>query len=141
MSLMKEFKAFAMRGNVMDMAIGIILGGAFGKIVSSFVGDVLMPPLGLLMGGVDFTGKFIGLKPGTYTTLAEAKAQSVPTLNYGTFLQTVIDFLIIAFAIFMMIKAINAAKKKEAEAPPAPPVPSAQEKLLAEIRDLLKSRP
>ncbi len=139
--MIKEFKEFAMRGNVMDMAIGIILGGAFGKIVSSFVGDVLMPPLGLLLGGVDFTGKFVGLRSGSYTTLAEAKAQSIPTLNYGNFLQTVIDFLIIAFAIFMMIKAINAAKKKEAEAPPAPPVPSAQEKLLAEIRDLLKSRP
>jgi large conductance mechanosensitive channel len=140
MALMKEFKEFAMRGNVMDMAIGIILGGAFGKIVSSFVGDVLMPPLGLLLGGVDFTGKFMGLKAGTYTTLAEAKAQGIPTLNYGTFLQTVIDFVIIAFAIFLMIKAMNSAKKKEAEAPPAPPAPSAQEKLLAEIRDLLKAR-
>ena len=140
MSMMKEFKAFAMRGNVMDMAIGIILGGAFGKIVSSFVGDVLMPPLGLLMGGVDFTSKFIGLKPGTYTTLAEAKAQGIPTLNYGNFLQMIIDFVIIAFAIFMMIKAMNAAKKKEAEAPAAPPAPTAQEKLLAEIRDLLKAR-
>ena len=140
MSMMKEFKAFAMRGNVMDMAIGIILGGAFGKIVSSFVGDVLMPPLGLLMGGVDFTSKFIGLKAGTYTTLAEAKAQGIPTLNYGNFLQMIIDFVIIAFAIFMVIKAMNAAKKKEAEAPAPPPAPTAQEKLLAEIRDLLKAR-
>jgi large conductance mechanosensitive channel len=140
MALMKEFKAFAMRGNVMDMAIGIILGGAFGKIVGSFVGDVLMPPIGLLLGGVDFTGKFVGLKAGAYTTLAEAKAQGIPTLNYGSFLQTVIDFVIIAFAIFMMIKAMNSAKKKEAEAPAAPPAPSTQEKLLAEIRDLLKTR-
>jgi large conductance mechanosensitive channel len=140
MSMMKEFKEFAMRGNVMDMAIGIILGGAFGKIVSSFVGDVLMPPLGLLLGGVDFTNKFIGLKPGTYATLAEAKAQGIPTLNYGNFLQMIIDFVIIAFAIFLMIKAMNAAKKKEAAAPAAPPEPTAQEKLLAEIRDLLKTR-
>jgi len=140
MSMLSEFKAFAMRGNVMDMAIGIILGGAFGKIVGSFVNDVLMPPLGLLLGGVDFTSKYVGLKAGAYTTLAEAKAQGIPTLNYGSFIQTIIDFVIIAFAIFMMVKAMNAAKKKEAEAPPAPPAPSAQEKLLAEIRDLLKAR-
>ena len=140
MSMMSEFKAFAMRGNVMDMAVGIILGGAFGKIVGSFVNDVLMPPLGLLLGGVDFGSKFVGLKAGTYTTLAEAKAQGIPTLNYGSFIQAIIDFLIIAFAIFMMVKAMNAAKKKEETAPAAPPAPTAQEKLLAEIRDLLKAR-
>ena len=138
--MLKEFKAFAMRGNVMDMAIGIILGAAFGKIVSSFVGDVLMPPLGLLLGGMNFSNLFVPLTGGSYATLAAAKEAGAPTLNYGMFIQTIIDFLIVAFAIFMVVKAMNAAKKKEEAAPAAPPAPSAQEKLLAEIRDLLKAR-
>jgi large conductance mechanosensitive channel len=138
--VLKEFKAFAMRGNVMDMAIGIILGAAFGKIVSSFVGDVLMPPLGLLLGGMNFSNLFLPLTGGSYATLAAAKEAGAPTLNYGMFIQTIIDFLIVAFAIFMVVKAMNAAKKKEEAAPAAPPAPSAQEKLLAEIRDLLKAR-
>jgi len=138
--VLKEFKAFAMRGNVMDMAIGIILGAAFGKIVSSFVGDVLMPPLGLLLGGLNFSSLFLPLTGGSYATLAAAKEAGAPTLNYGMFIQTIIDFLIVAFAIFMVVKAMNAAKKKEEAAPAAPPAPSAQEKLLAEIRDLLKAR-
>jgi len=138
--VLKEFKAFAMRGNVMDMAIGIILGAAFGKIVSSFVGDVLMPPLGLLLGGMNFSNLFVPLTGGSYATLAAAKEAGAPTLNYGMFIQTIIDFLIVAFAIFMVVKAMNAAKKKEEAAPAAPPAPSAQEKLLAEIRDLLKAR-
>jgi len=138
MGLLKEFKAFAMRGNVVDLAVGVILGTAFGKIVSSFVADVLMPPLGLLMGGVDFGSLYVPLRPGNYASLAEAKAAGLPTLNYGLFLQAVVDFLIIAFAIFMFVKVMNAAKKKE-PAPP-PPGPSAEEKLLTEIRDLLKAR-
>ena len=132
MSMLQEFKTFAMKGNVVDMAVGIIIGGAFGKIVSSFVSDVIMPPLGLLIGGVNFTELSITLKEAVDTTAAV-------TINYGKFIQTVVDFTIIAFAIFMVIKAMNAMKKKEEAAPPpAPPAPSAEEKLLTEIRDLLK---
>jgi large conductance mechanosensitive channel len=131
MSMMSEFRDFAMRGNVVDMAVGIVIGGAFGKIVSSFVSDVLMPPIGMLMGGVDFSNLAFTLKE------AVGEAEAV-TLNYGMFIQTVVDFIIIAFAIFMVIKAMNNMKKKEEEAPPAPPKPSAEETLLSEIRDLLK---
>lgn len=132
MSLAKEFKEFAMRGNVMDMAVGIIIGAAFGKIVSSLVKDVIMPPIGLAIGGVDFSDLAIVLKDATAETAAV-------TMNYGMFLQTVFDFLIVAFAIFMAIKVMNSMKKKEAEAPPPPPPgPSNEEKLLTEIRDLLK---
>jgi len=137
MGLVKEFKEFAMRGNVVDLAIGVILGAAFGKVVSSFVADVLMPPLGLMLGGVDFSSLFVPLKTADVVSLADAKAKGIPTLNYGVFLQSIVDFLIIAFAIFMLIKAINASKKK---APAPPPGPSAEEKLLTEIRDLLKAR-
>jgi large conductance mechanosensitive channel len=133
MSMMKEFREFAMRGNVMDMAVGIIIGAAFGKIVSSFVNDVLMPPIGLALGGVDFSGLAVTLKE------ASGDAAAV-TLNYGAFVQTVVDFGIIAFAIFMMVKAMNSLKKKEEAKPAAPPAPSAEETLLAEIRDLLKQR-
>ncbi len=140
MSMMKEFKEFAMRGSVMDLAIGVILGAAFGKIVSSLVEDVIMPPLGLLLGGVDFSSLFLNLSAGAYPTLAAAKAAGAPTLNYGQFLQAVVDFLIVAFAIFMVVKALNAAKRKEQEKPAPAPQPSAQERLLAEIRDLLKAR-
>jgi len=129
--MMSEFKDFAMRGNVVDMAVGIVIGGAFGKIVSSFVNDVLMPPIGMLMGGVDFGDLAV--------TLQEASGDvAAVTLNYGSFIQTVIDFLIIAFAIFMVIKAMNNMKKKEEAAPAAPPKPSAEEVLLTEIRDALK---
>lgn len=133
--MLKEFKSFAMRGNVMDMAIGIIIGGAFGKIVSSFVTDVLMPPIGMLLGGVNFADLKLTLKGAV--TQGEEVVGAV-TVNYGAFINTVIDFVIIAFAIFMAIKALNSLKKKEEEAPPAPPAPSNEEKLLAEIRDLLK---
>ncbi len=133
MGMMKEFKEFAVRGNVMDMAVGIIMGGAFGKIVSSFVGDVIMPPIGVLLGGVDFSNLALTVKE------AVGKAPAV-VIGYGKFIQTVIDFVIIAFAIFVVIKAINSLKRKEAEAPAAPPAPPAQEVLLAEIRDLLKER-
>lgn len=129
--MMTEFKDFAMRGNVVDMAVGIVIGGAFGKIVSSFVSDVLMPPIGMLMGGVDFSDLSVVLKE------AAGEAAAV-TLNYGSFIQTVVDFLIIAFAIFMVIKAMNNMKKKEEVAPAEPPKPSAEVELLTEIRDSLK---
>lgn len=133
MGLLREFKEFAMRGNVVDMAVGIIIGGAFGKIVSSFVADVIMPPLGLLIGGVDFTNLAITLKPA-------ADKMAAVALNYGKFIQTVFDFTIIAFAIFIAIKAMNALKRKQEAAPAEPPPPPKQEVLLAEIRDLLKDR-
>ncbi|MCB0303037.1 MAG: large-conductance mechanosensitive channel protein MscL [Calditrichaeota bacterium] len=129
--MMKEFKDFAVKGNVMDMAIGIIIGAAFGKIVSSFVNDILMPPLGLLLGNVDFSDLAV--------TLKEAAGDAPAVLwKYGAFIQTVVDFVIIAFAIFMMVRWINSLKKKEEAAPAAPPAPSKQEVLLGEIRDLLK---
>lgn len=139
--MLKEFKEFAMRGNVMDMAVGIIIGAAFGKIVTSFVGDVLMPPIGLLMGNVDFSNLFLNLSMGAdYASVAEAEAAGAPIVKYGLFINTIIDFVIVAFAIFMVIRSLNKLKKKQEAAPPAPPAPSAEEKLLAEIRDLLKSR-
>ena len=131
MSMMSEFRSFAMRGNVVDMAVGIVIGGAFGKIVSSFVNDVLMPPIGMLLGGVDFSSLAVTLKEASGDVAAV-------TLSYGSFIQTVVDFIIIAFAIFMVVKAMNSLKKKEEAAPPAPPKPSAEETLLTEIRDLLK---
>jgi large conductance mechanosensitive channel len=117
--MLKEFKDFAMKGNVLDMAIGVILGGAFGKIVSSLVGDILMPPIGLLMGHVDFSSLFVNLSGQSQHSLAAAKAAGAPTINYGVFLQTVLDFVIIAFVIFMVVKQVNRFKKPEA--PPAPP--------------------
>lgn len=132
MSMMKEFKDFAMRGNVVDMAVGIVIGAAFGVIVKSFVADVLSPPLGLLLGDVDFASLQIILKAAVGETPAV-------TMNYGLFLMTIFDFVIIAFAIFMVIKGINNMKKKEEEKPEEPPAPSTEETLLTEIRDLLKS--
>jgi len=133
MGMMKEFKEFAVKGNVIDMAVGIIIGVAFGKIISSFVGDVIMPPIGVLVGGIDFSNLAF--------TIKEA-AGEIPAvvISYGKFIQTVIDFTIIAFAIFIAVKGINSLKRKEEEAPEAPPEPSAQEVLLTEIRDLLKNR-
>ena len=131
MSMMKEFRDFAMRGNVVDMAVGIVIGGAFGKIVTSFVNDILMPPIGMAIGGVDFSDLAVTLKE------ASGEVEAV-TVNYGTFIQTTLDFVIIAFAIFMVIRAMNSMKKKEEEAPAEPPKPSAEENLLTEIRDLLK---
>ena len=133
MGMISEFKQFAMKGNVVDMAVGIIIGAAFGKIVSSFVGDVIMPPLGLLIGGVDFTDLVITLKAATEDAAAV-------TLSYGKFIQTVFDFVIVAFAIFIAIKAMNKLKRTEEEKPAAPPAPSNEEVLLAEIRDLLKQK-
>ena len=137
MSMLKEFKDFAMRGNVMDMAVGIIIGGAFGKIVASFVADVIMPPLGVLIGGVDFTALKITLKDAVVDASGTITNEAV-SINYGNFVQAAVDFLIIAFAIFMVIKAMNSLKKKEEAAPAAPPAPSKEEVLLTEIRDLLK---
>jgi large conductance mechanosensitive channel len=131
MSMMSEFKSFAMRGNVMDMAVGIVIGAAFGKIVSSFVNDVLMPPIGMLIGGIDFSDLAVVLKEASGDVAAV-------TLNYGAFIQTLLDFVIIAFAIFMVVKAMNKMKKKEEAAPAAPPKPSAEVELLTEIRDALK---
>lgn len=132
MSILKEFKEFAVKGNAVDMAVGIIIGAAFGKIISSLVADVVMPPIGVLVGGVDFTKLGITLKEAVGDVPAV-------TLNYGNFIQAVVDFTIIAFAIFMMIKLINRLKKQEA-APVAPPEPTKEELLLTEIRDLLKTK-
>ncbi len=133
MSLIQEFKAFAARGNVIDMAVGIIIGAAFGKIVSSFVGDVIMPPIGLILGGVDFSDLAVTLKA------AEGATPAV-VIAYGKFIQTIIDFLIISFAIFMGLKAINTLKKKQEEEAAAPAGPTKEQELLTEIRDLLKSQ-
>lgn len=138
MSLIKEFKQFAMRGNVVDMAVGIIIGAAFGKIVSSLVNDVIMPPIGLLLGGVNFSELKIVIKPA-FVNDAGHIVNGV-TLNWGNFVQVVIDFLIVAFAVFMLIKGINSLKKKEEETPAAFAVPTKEEELLSEIRDLLKSK-
>lgn len=131
--MIQEFKKFAMRGNVVDMAVGIIMGAAFGKIVSSFVGDVIMPPIGLLIGGVDFSNLAITIKGAVGETAAV-------TINYGKFIQNVFDFLIIAIAIFIAVKAMNTMMKKEAEAPVQPPAPTKEEMLLTEIRDILKQK-
>ncbi|WP_324731855.1 large-conductance mechanosensitive channel protein MscL [Pseudomonas paeninsulae] len=133
MSIVSEFKAFAVKGNVVDMAVGIIIGVAFGKIVSSFVGDVVMPPIGLLIGGIDFSDLAITLKA------AEGDLPAV-ILSYGKFIQTLLDFVIVALAIFMAVKVINRLKREEAVAPSLPPAPSPEETLLTEIRDLLKTQ-
>lgn len=141
MSFISEFKSFAMRGNVVDMAVGIIIGGAFGKIVSSIVADIIMPPVGLLLGGVKFTDLKFELKPAVLDAAGAIKTAAV-SINYGNFVQTTVDFLIIAFAIFMMIKGMNSLKRKQ-EAPeeaPAPPAPTKEEVLLTEIRDILKNK-
>jgi large conductance mechanosensitive channel len=130
-----------MQGNVLDMAIGVIIGGAFGKIVSSLVSDVMMPPIGLLMGKVDFSSLFFNLSGTPQPSLAAAKAAGAPTLNYGVFLQSVFDFIIIAFVIFILVKQVNRFKKEAPPTPPAPPAgPTNEEKLLMEIRDALKGR-
>ena len=133
MSLLKEFKAFASRGNVIDMAVGIIIGAAFGKIVSSFVADIIMPPIGIILGGVNFSDLSVVF------LAAQGDAPAV-VIAYGKFIQTVIDFTIIAFAIFMGLKAINSLKRKQEEAPSAPPAPTKDQELLSEIRDLLKAQ-
>ena len=133
MGMLKEFKEFAVKGNVVDMAVGIVIGVAFGKIITSLVADVIMPPIGVALGGVDFSGLSIIVRE------AIDKKPAV-VISYGKFLQSIIDFIIIAFVIFMAVKGMNSLKKKEAEAPAAPAAPTNQEVLLAEIRDLLKSK-
>lgn len=146
MSIKQEFKDFIMRGNVVDLAVGMVVGTAFSGIVKSLVDDVIMPPIGLLLGGVDFSNRFITLKDGAsvpdggYATLAAAKAAGAVTLNVGVFINTVISFLIVASAIFMVVKALNALKKKEAAAPEAPAEPSEEVLLLRDIRDALKNK-
>jgi large conductance mechanosensitive channel len=143
MKFLDEFKSFAVKGNMIDMAVGIIIGGAFGKIVSSLVNDVIMPPLGVLIGGVNFTGFKLTIKEAVADAAGTVTSQAV-TLNYGQFIQNLFDFIIIAFAVFMMIKAMNRMRAKQEQPaptpPPAPPQPTNEEKLLAEIRDLLKAR-
>ena len=139
MGFIQEFKEFAVKGNVMDMAVGVTIGGAFGKIVTSLVNDVLMPIIGKLTGGISFTDLFVNLGDGEYSTLAAAKEAGAAVFAYGQFIQNIIDFIIIAFCIFLMIKGMNKLKKKEEPAPEAPAGPT-QEELLAEIRDLLKKQ-
>lgn len=142
MGMLQEFKTFAMRGNVVDMAVGVIIGGAFGAIVSALVSDILMPVVGVATGGVNFKDQFIALDGKTYATMELAKEAGVATLNYGSVIDATIKFIVVAFVLFMVIKGMNSAKKKEeaAPAPAAPAEPPAQEKLLAEIRDLLKKQ-
>jgi len=140
MGLLKEFKDFAMRGNVIDLAVGVIIGGAFGKIVASLVADVIMPPIGLLVGGVNFIDLKWEMKAAE---MVDGVQKAAVTLNYGNFLQVTFDFIIVAFAIFLFIKGMNRLNKKKEEAPvtpPPPPAPSKEELLLAEIRDLLKDK-
>ena len=136
--MLKEFRDFAMRGNLLDLAFAVILGAAFGPIIASLVNDIVMPPIGLLLGGVDFANLFIVLKGGTFATLADAQAAGAVTINYGLFINAIINFLIVVFVVFLIVRQVNRSKKQEEAAPPAPPEPSAEEKLLAEIRDLLK---
>jgi large conductance mechanosensitive channel len=133
MSVVKEFKEFAMRGNVIDLAVGIVIGAAFGKIVTSLVNDVIMPPIGQLIGGVNFSNLKV-------TIGSPIGGREAVTINYGAFIQTMVDFLIVAFAIFLLVKAINRMKRKEEVAPAAPPPPTKEEQLLTEIRDILKAR-
>jgi large conductance mechanosensitive channel len=147
MGLVKEFREFAVRGNVIDMAVGVLIGAAFGKIVNSMVNDVLMPPIGTILGGVDCSGLFINLTPakGPFDSVAQAKAAGAATLNYGVFINEVISFLIVAFAAFMLVKAMNTARRHfvaEASAAPAtPPALTRDQQLLIEIRDALRRRP
>lgn len=136
MRMLKEFKEFAMRGSVVDLAVGIVIGGAFGKIVSSFVNDVLMPPIGMLLGGVNFTELQLILQDATTNEAGEEVA--AVSLKYGMFIQSIVDFVIIAFAIFLVVKTMNSLKKKKEAIPAAPPAPTKDQELLMEIRDLLK---
>lgn len=137
--MLKEFKEFAMRGNVVDMAVGIVIGGAFGTIVKSLVDDILMPPIGLILGGIDFSNIYLTLKGPETETLAEAQEAGAVTMNWGLFANSVISFLIVAFAIFMVVKAMNRLRRQKEEEP-APATPPRQEVLLEEIRDLLKKK-
>ena len=136
----REFREFAMRGNVIDLAVGIIVGASFTTIVNSLVNDLIMPPIGLLIGGIDFSSFFVTLKGGSFPTLEAAKAAGAVTLNYGLFINAVLRFVIVAFAVFILVKQINRLHVQEPAEPPPPPEPPRQEVLLAEIRDLLKAR-
>jgi large conductance mechanosensitive channel len=143
--MLKEFKEFAMKGNVLDMAVGIIIGAAFGAIIASLVADVLMPPIGLVMGGMDFANMFVTLRDGAkaagpYASLADAKAAGAVTLNYGVFVNAIVNFLIVAFSVFLLVKGVNTMRRAQAAAPAPPPGPTPDQALLGEIRDLLKSR-
>jgi len=138
-AMLQEFKAFIARGNVIDLAVGIIIGAAFTAIVNSLVNDIIMPPIGLILGGIDFSNIFVTLGKGSYPTIAEAQKAGAATLNIGLFINAVIKFLIVAWAVFILVKQVNRFNKKEAE-PAAPPPPPAQEVLLTEIRDILKKR-
>ena len=143
--MLKEFREFAIRGNVVDMAVGLIIGAAFGTIVTSLVNDVLMPPIGLALGGVDFSNLFVVLKegsaaPGPYPSVAAAKAAGAVTVNIGLFINAIISFTIVAFAVFMVVRAVNAARRQPPPAEAVPPAPTPTEQLLGEIRDLLRAR-
>ncbi len=138
--MLKEFRDFVMRGNVLDLAVAVIIGAAFGAIVTSLVNDIIMPPIGFLLSDVNFTDLFIALGGESYATLAAAQEAGAATINYGVFLNAVINFLIIAFVIFMIVRTANQAKKEEEAAPPPPPEPTKEELLLAEIRDLLQKQ-
>jgi large conductance mechanosensitive channel len=138
--MLKEFKEFAMKGSVLDLAIGVIIGAAFGKIVTSLVEDVLMPPIGFILGKIDFASLYINLSGQAYPSLAEAKKAGAPVIGYGMFLNQILNFLIVAFVVFLVVKAVNRARRKEEAAPAAPAEPPAEEKLLTEIRDILKAR-
>jgi len=138
--MIQEFKEFISRGNVIDLAVGIIIGAAFTQIVNSLVTDIIMPPIGVITGGVDFSSLFITLSGGTFASLDEAKKAGAATLNYGVFINACINFLIVSIAIFMLVKAINRVRRQQEAAPAAPPPPPRSEVLLEEIRDLLKSR-
>jgi large conductance mechanosensitive channel len=138
--MIKEFKEFAMRGNVVDLAVGIIIGAAFGKIVTSLVNDIIMPPIGLVLGNVDFTDLFLALNGESYDSLAAANAAGAPVVRYGIFINTVLDFLIVAFAVFLLVKLVNRLKRKEEAKPAAPAAPTAEVQLLTEIRDAVRAR-
>jgi large conductance mechanosensitive channel len=138
--MFQEFKTFIMRGNVIDLAVGVVIGTAFGRIVTSLVNDIIMPPIGVILGGVDFTDLFINLSGGDYQSLAQAKEAGAATINYGLFINTVIQFLIIAFAVFIVVREINRIFRKAEAKGEAPPQPTQEVKLLSEIRDILATR-
>lgn len=140
MKILDEFKKFAMRGNVIDLAVGVIIGGAFGKITTSLVNDIIMPPVGLMLGGVNFTDLYWNISGGQHPSLEAAKAAGAVTINYGTFINTLINFIIIAFAVFLLVQGINSLHRKQEAAPAAPAAPPRQEVLLEEIRDLLRKK-
>jgi large conductance mechanosensitive channel len=140
MGMIKEFREFAVKGNAIDLAVGVVIGAAFGSIVGSLVKDIIMPPIGYISGGIDFSNYFVNLSGGEYATLKAATDAGAATINVGVFINTVINFLIVAVAIFLMVKGINRMRRKEEEAPASPPPPSKEEVLLAEIRDLLKAK-